>query len=330
VKVRYQLADEGGCGHYRLLWPGRHLHSLGEHDIQRATPNVDLDTDVVVIQRPLRGHWPQVIEQLHAHGIAVVVEIDDLFDQIDPQNAAWRYIHPTYSPDSNHRHLATAARMADLVTVSTPALQARYGGVILPNYVPETYLSLAPERPEGLIGWTGTPLTHPGDLDVARAGVQQALEQSPTWTFHAIGSASTLHALGVDGTHEPWQPDISGYAERYGRLSAAIVPLRRSPFNEAKSWLKGLEAAALGVPFVATPTGQYRQLHDLGAGLLADRSRDWIRELKRLLGPGSLREELIGRGLAVARDLTVERNSWRWAEAWALARANYEKRSAAA
>lgn len=329
MKVRYQLADEGGCGMYRLHWPAQHLNTHDEHDIQRATPHVPPDVDVVVLQRPLRAHWIGVIDQLHEHGIAVVVEIDDLFDQIDPQNAAWRHLQPRFSPDSNHRHLAHAARKADLVTVSTPALQRRYGGVVIPNYIPARYLSIAPHRPGCLIGWTGTPLTHPGDLDVARGGIRQALETHPEWVFHAIGSRATLELLGIAGSSEPWQPEVLDYAERYGRLSAAVVPLQRSAFNEAKSWLKGLEAAALGVPFVATPTEQYRALHDLGAGLVAERPKDWIRQLTRLLGDARLREDLIGRGLDVARGLTVEGNAWRWAEAWQQARDNYETRRAA-
>jgi glycosyltransferase involved in cell wall biosynthesis len=329
MKVRYSAADDGGCGHYRLIWPAQHLAAQG-HDIAPATPHVDLDTDVVVIQRPLRKIWADTaIDQMHAAGIAVVVEIDDLFTAIDPQNAAWRPTQPRWNPDSNHRHLMRAAQKADLVTVSTPPLQAVYGGHILPNYIPETYLSIAPDRPGNLLGWTGTPLTHPGDLDVARAGVQRALEHVPDWRFQAIGSRATLDTLGIIGDTLPWQDGMLEYANAYGRLSAAIVPLRRNPFNEAKSWLKGLEAAALGVPFVATPTGEYRALAAHGAGLLAEKPKDWIRTLRQLLTDGTLREQQLGAGLAVAKELTVERNAWRWAEAWEIARRNFEQRNTA-
>lgn len=329
MKVRYSAADQGGCGHYRLIWPAQALAAQG-HDVDVATAHVDPDTDVIVVQRPLRSTWADsAIPTLQAAGIAVVVEIDDDFAAIDPQNAAWRPTHPRWSPDVNYQHLARAARMADLVTVSTPALQARYGGHILPNYIPENYLSIAPDRPSQLLGWTGTPLTHPGDLDVARAGIQQALRANPDWQFRSIGSRATLRSLGVDGDVIPWQPDMLDYANAYGTLSAAVVPLKPSRFNEAKSWLKGLEAAALGVPFIASPTEQYRALTAHGVGLLAEKPKDWTRQLGRLLSDATFRTDQVSRGLAVAKELTVEKHAWKWAEAWDLAVKNRQSRSAA-
>ena len=58
------------------------------------------------------------------------------------------------------------------------------------------------------------------------------------------------------------------------QLDTGIVPLQRSRFNEAKSNLKGLEYAALGVPFVASPTAEYERLaeskFEAGRGTIAD------------------------------------------------------------
>ena len=61
-----------------------------------------------------------------------------------------------------------------------------------------------------------------------------------------------------------------GYTSSVAELGVGLVPLLDSAFNRAKSWLKGLEYAALGVPFVASPTPEYVKLAGLGAGLLAD------------------------------------------------------------
>jgi hypothetical protein len=41
-------------------------------------------------------------------------------------------------------------------------------------------------------------------------------------------------------------------------IHVGLVPLTRGPFNEAKSYLKGLEYAAAGIPFIATPTEEYQ------------------------------------------------------------------------
>lgn len=332
MKIRYSPADEGGCGHYRLIWPAQHLATLG-HDVARATPNVEPGTDVMIIQRPLRQTWAEdVIPTLQAHGIAVVVEIDDDFHAIDPENAAWRHCNPRFSPDSNYQHLGRAAALADLVTVTTPALADRYGShgrvQVIPNYIPEWYLDVQPTRHGAQrLGWTGTPQTHPGDLEQARAGVREALEPALGWEFRAIGSDKTLTTLGIPGDVIPWQPTMAAYARAYAELSAAIIPLKPCAFNEAKSWLKGLEAAALGVPFVASSTGPYRAL---SAGLIADRPRDWTRALTRLLEDPAFRDEVTSIGKATAAELTIEGNSWRWIEAWATARATYKRRTLAA
>lgn len=339
LKTLVHPADQGGCGHYRILWPARALAEQG-HDVTVGDGHVPAGTDVVVVQRPLRRTYAeQVIPLLQSHGIAVVVEVDDDFRTIDPRNPAWRDAHPRLSPDRNWQWLDKAAALADLVTVTTPALAARYGChgrvIVLPNYIPwsHTTVQAVPEdRP--VLGWTGSVATHPGDLDVAAAAVRHALAAHPQWRFRAVGGAQTLRALGLDPGqgHEtvPWTTDLTDYLKQYARLDAAVVPLAPGPFNEAKSWLKGLEAAAVGVPFVASSTGPYRHLHELGAGLLADSRRDWKRQLGRLLDDEPLRLDLAAAGRQVAAGLTVEGHAWRWAEAWGQAVINRRKAKRAA
>ncbi len=120
--------------------------------------------------------------------------------------------------------------------------------------------------------------------------------------------------------------DLDQYPTVYAGLDAAIVPLQPNRFNEAKSWLKGLEAAALGVPFVASPTGPYQQLHDLGAGLLAVTPDDWNRHITNLMGSPQMRADIAGQGLAVAADWTIERRVDAWVDAWHHARTLHARR----
>jgi glycosyltransferase involved in cell wall biosynthesis len=99
----------------------------------------------------------------------------------------------------------------------------------------------------------------------------------------------------------------------------AIVPLAANAFNEAKSDLKGLEALALGVPFVASPTGPYRALadHSRDAGWLAASPGGWREQIAVLVSDQDWRGDLIGKGRAyVAEYRTVEGQAWRWLEAW--------------
>jgi hypothetical protein len=70
---------------------------------------------------------------------------------------------------------------------------------------------------------------------------------------------------------------------------------------------------------VASPRAEYQRLHALGAGVLADRPRAWHRELRRLRESPALRAEMSEAGRAVAAQLRLRDNAWRWHEAWSRA-----------
>lgn len=168
-----------------------------------------------------------------------------------------------------------------------------------------------------MVGWSGTLLSHRGDLEVTRGQVAQANDA----TMRIIGphpeQAAVQRALGLAELPEVtgWLP-ITNYPAALARLDLGIIPLATNRFNAAKSALKGLEMAAVGVPFVASATTEYQRLAALGAGRLAAKPKDWGREVGRLLRDPSLRQELAAQGRAVAADHTIEANAWRTWEAW--------------
>ena len=108
-------------------------------------------------------------------------------------------------------------------------------------------------------------------------------------------------------------------------MDIGIVPLRASAFNDAKSYLKGLEYAALGIPFVASSTPEYARLADLGVGVLSVSKKDWYRHLDRLLKSPYYREDVASRGFEWAKTQTYELRAYQWAEAWGNAMENFKK-----
>lgn len=345
VRVVVYPSDMGRCGH-RLIWPAQALAAQGA-DVQLVLPTdgperqlqadwrryadgtrrlADVhapDADVVVLQRPLQRTLAEAIPMLQAKGVKVVVEIDDDFATISPRNVSWRTCHPRYDPDRNWKWLAEACRRADLVTVTTPALARRYSAhgrvAIVPNHIPASYLEVEPEPHDGVIvGWTGSVDTHPDDLQVTRGSVARAIEATGA-SFAVIGTGKGVQvALGL---RQPppaagWVP-LELYPEYVAQLDIGIVPLELSAFNEAKSSLKGLEYAALGVPFVASPTGPYSEIP---VGQLARNPREWARKLRVLIESPEQRAEQAGRGREWAATQTVEGNCGRWWEAWTSVR----------
>ena len=78
------------------------------------------------------------------------------------------------------------------------------------------------------------------------------------------------------------------------RFDVNLAPLEYgNPFCEAKSELKFFEAALVGVPTIASPTGPFRRAIDHGkTGYLAATANDWYVYLKQLTEDVALRDRI--------------------------------------
>lgn len=319
--MRYVVlpSDQGGCGYTRLIWPALAIRAAG-HDVEiRGSLTAEwrdvlgvpefqyahpVDADVVVFQRVLQPHLLALMRSIQEQGVAVVVDLDDDLAALGHDHPTFRDLRPGNPSGRSTAVMKEAMRMADLVTVSTPALAAKYGGrkvVVVPNGIPKAYLSIERTTPRSnVIGWPGSTSMHPGDLQEVGSAVAELCRDGVA-QFRAIGDRHTLDILGV-----PDQQFVAGvaladlsYAKVVAELDVGVVPLRDSAFNAGKSWLKGLEFASLGVPFVASPRAEYVRL---GLGYRAERPRDWLRELRvfattphlRVLSAGYAREKAAG------------------------------------
>lgn len=288
MRVAVFPSDDGGCGWMRLRYPAVNLIAQG-HDVVIDPPDmafyrdgttgqpvsVDLDAEVAVVQRVTRSIAVDFVATLKAAGHRVVVDVDDDLDALHPAHPYRGVLDgDTRSADNLH----AACQLADVVTVTTQPLADRYGygkAIVLPNLVPASYLRVKARRKGPLrVGWTGRPQSHINDAlvmggrvgpVVAAAGARfAAWGQSADVTFAQVGVPAGARVT------VPFRPLRSGFPESVAELSVGLVPLQPSRFNTCKSWLKGLEAAALGVPFIASPLPEYVKLHEMGAGLLAD------------------------------------------------------------
>jgi hypothetical protein len=330
-----------------LIWPARALQADGA-DIDLVLPNepqerqlraqwlardgdthvVDVtppDADIVVMQRPIDRHRVHGLEHLQRHGVRVVVEIDDDFDTVHPRNIAWPRLQPQFSPDRNKQWLHRACELADMVVVSTPALAERYGKHgrvrVVRNRIPARYLTYDAEPHDDLyVGWSGSIATHPDDLQVMGPSLARALRSTGA-RMAVVGTGKGVKRItGID--HDPvspgWRP-IAEYPEALAQVDVGIVPLADTAFNRAKSCLKGLEMASVGVPFLASPTEEYCWLHAQGAGWLAANPRMWERSLKQLVVNADHRAEMAATGREVAGRHTIQAHAHEWHDAWCSA-----------
>ncbi len=229
MRIKIFPSDRTGCGFYRCAEPGRVVSELtadvevemvyeedeegglevtlsGRIGAERVVSVKDPECDVLVLQRPAHRHLIESIPHIQAYGTAVVVDYDDDFDSLHPRNQAYTHYQPETNPQLNKIWAKLASELADLVTVTTPALRKRYGehgrAAILPNCIPEWYLKVDPFWPDEFstkrpsIGWAGNPHSHPGDLEIMGAAIHDL-------TFDRLARFCTIGAPDATSRHSP-------------------------------------------------------------------------------------------------------------------------------
>lgn len=341
-------ADQYGCGHHRLIWPARELQRTG-HDVhvvrqedRKLEFSVDDDgivqdvkigdgVEALVFQRVTHGYLSQAVKLLTDRGVPVIVEIDDDLTAIDPGNPAFRALHPDKKGASaqgvramhSWRNLNEACRHASLVTATTPALIEKYAphgrGRVLPNFLAPHYYGIEHDDSR-IIGWPASLPSHPNDPAVVGPAIARLVNEGER--FHVTSVAPGVgKAFGLpdDSRVEMLRTAIdllawpSTLAERIG---IGIAPLADTKFNAAKSWLKPLELAAVGIPWIGSPSPEYRRLNEAGCGMIARSPQDWYKMLRFILRNESFRREESEKCRAVAHELALERHAWLWWEAW--------------
>jgi hypothetical protein len=347
VRVAVYPADRWGCGSHRLIWPSevlqrqghdvtiveskdRHVEMVIDNRVDRVVKvKVPDDVNVVVLQRVTHRYLAQAVRVLRDQGVTVVVDVDDDLASIHPDNPAWYHLHPRSRERRLGKntglhtwtYLGEACREASLVTATTPALVQRYGhghGVVLPNYLADHYYGVT-HHDSDVLGWPASLRSHPNDPAVVGSAVARLVDEGHT--FRVASAADGVgRAFGM--TDDERVQRVTDAVELYAwptelaRLGVGIAPLADTRFNAAKSWLKPLELAAVGVPWVGSPRVEYARLHRLGCGVLVDRPKDWYRTLRSLLRDAGRRTELADAGRAAAATLRLDDHAWRWWEAW--------------
>lgn len=328
---------------YRLAWPAQYLAAQG-HDIgicyfgQRgileihSRDGVHVDgismppgVDVVVVQRVSNRLFVEAIKALRSMGIAVVMDMDDDLGRIHKSHVAYKLYNPKVRfgdppPLHHHEHVQAAADAATMVTSTTPALQAQYArhgrGAILDNYVCGSDLDI-PHDDSDTIGWAGDTKTRADDWQVVGDALRKMINEGNT--FFVVGAEGNLG----EQLKLPFEPSYTGYVHvtkfttAMSRFGIGMAPLFPSRFNEAKSRLKPIQMAAVGMPWVGSPSYAYRRFHEeSGTGILASNPQEWYQALKRLVNEPNLRVEMGAQGREYMKTQTIEANAWRWWEAW--------------
>lgn len=336
-----QVPPPGGAGWVRIHQPAMKLAEHGHHTVVGAgvasAPNgtltpmghdgqpLMLGAEVVVIQRWMNDEAPDAIRAARAAGQVVIQDVDDWFWGLDPRNQAHRATSKQYSQIHNREHYKKGIEASDAVTVSTEFLgrriRERMGARVhlIRNCVDRAMYATNPVRDttDGLVvGWTGALAWRSGDLETMQDVLPEWLTaEGAMFVHHGLFPGDHPNAAGrlagiPDDLIGPSKPGLipTDYPANVAGFDIGIVPLNDVPFNHAKSWVKGLEYSAAGIPFVAQATAEYEAL---GCGVVAATPREWRDALTYLSDPDNrLAERAKGLAVAATHDLTTRWTDW--------------------
>jgi hypothetical protein len=268
-----------------LALQGHRIH-VEERDDVGEDPTPLLGSDAVQFFRLCSAPARRLARRLRAAGVAIVWDND--FDAASAPGdhpvgvavrgmAGQRWI-------SDQRAML---RLADVVTVPTEELGARFLAAgardvrVVENMLPPTF-----ERPRTLpergitIGWAAMQ-EHAWDYEQLgmREVFARLLEQHLHVRLLAIGMDLEISSPRYE--HQPWQP-YDALPHQLARCDVALAPLADVPFNRTRSNVKLKEYAAAGVPWLASPVGDYAGMGEQQGGrLVAD--GDWRSHLEAMV-----------------------------------------------
>jgi Glycosyl transferases group 1 len=281
--------------------------------------------DWLWMQQRTEEWWPELIGKLQAQGKRVLVDSDDAWFDLPVWNPGSR------KTDADRDNMTALLSAADHVTVATPALKEMYAywcdATVIRNRLDWRMWDDTTPAYEGAwtkirVGWMGNTQWRKGDLEVLRGVIGPWLETNPHVEFVAAGDPLTHDILGIPQAQRVTTNEVSYAAGDLSDITATfdigLIPLDLSTaearsLNECKSHLKGLEYAACGIPFIATPTESYKWLEQKACGFTARTPQEWRNSLTTLLDT-SLRHAMGKTGRRVAEDTSIQKGHDEWSD----------------
>ncbi len=318
------------CAKYRVWQKQEHFARLGVacrvinwHDANACFSAAVTASQVILYRVPATTEMLALIAYLHELGLRPYWEVDDLiFDEaLYRQNSNLADLEP----ELRHSVLEGVAlyRRALLacgrgIASTEPLAQAmRDAGVaevsVIENALDEESLSVAAEvvaartDHEGvLITYGSGTKTHDTDFRQASPALLRLMQARPEVSLRIIGELALPDAFKAVGARIERLPSVpyARYLALLGESDISIAPLEPSVFNDAKSNIKFLEAAILGMPSVCSPRAQFAAVMiDGQTGFMADDEAAWFAALDSLTADAALRARVgqAAHALAVAR-----------------------------
>lgn len=267
-----------------------------------------VDTLLVVRDAVPADQAPDLLARVEDQGSRLVVDLDD---DLLSDAARVRLVEQGYQRKQLEA-LGLVVAGADEVLVSTDRVHALVadiataGVTVVPNELdPLLWFAPRPSEPDMDVAPDEVRLlymgskTHQGDLDLL-AGLPERLAAH-------LGRPVVIEVVGVTASDLPpgtrrlvplktHYPGFVGWLRRNSRRWAVgLAPLADETFNLAKSDLKLLEYAALGLPVVASPVGPYAMDGAPPLAVSAGTPEEWVEAVALAVAGGDVALEVVRR-----------------------------------
>lgn len=284
--------------------------------------------DIVVLKLIMIDRVVEQVDKAIEMGQRIVVDLDDHMEGLAKTNLAYHMTSPEKNENNNREHYFKIIEKATALITSTPFLQDFYQKKHpnKPVYLVRNGIDLDRWKVRNdhsghlpTFGWVGATPWRSGDLEILKPYFGEFIDKRHCKFHH---SGSIINAPQVDKqigltskkfTSEPMKP-IMTYPELFRKIDVGIVPLTDIEFNHAKSFIKGLEYAASGIPFIASPSPEYKYFTEQGVGRIASTPSEWIGHMEELLDPKVRKEERERNRQIVSEKFSMEQRGLDWEE----------------
>jgi glycosyltransferase involved in cell wall biosynthesis len=284
--------------------------------------------DIVVLKLIMIDRVASEMTEALAKGQKIVVDLDDHMEGLAKSNMAYTMTSPEKNPNNNREHYLRIIENATALITSTPFLkdfyEKKHPGK--PVYLVRNGIDLDRWKMRNdhsghlpTYGWVGATPWRSNDLETLNPFFGEFIKNNHCRFHHSgsiVNATPVSKLLGVDKsifTHEPMKP-IFTYPEMFRKIDVGIVPLNDLEFNHAKSFIKGLEYTAAGIPFIATGLPEYQYLADNGVGRVANNANEWLQHAEELLNPKTRKEERERNRQIVLEKFSMQARSADWEE----------------
>ncbi len=312
---------EWNCSQWRALTPSDAMNKAGQgwraklihvsgfmNFLDEKIQDLVWPADLIIFQRNIVNTqaWA-AIDYWLGMGKPMAVDLDDAYQILPYSNPAYKYWHEKPGdwegetiPGAAIRYLETGLRKTNALIA--PNLNLLQGwshvcnGYYLQNYAQDDWWENLPDRPffkeqEGLaekivIGWGGSVSHYDSWWG---AGLREAAEsisrRHPEVVWKICGNDQRIfQQLPVSPYHKKHQPGVppQEWPRQVRSFDIGLAPLF-GWYDQHRSWLKGLEYALAGVPWVGSAGPVYDEVQDIGGTLVQNEARHWEEAIEDLL-----------------------------------------------